>query len=141
MSERALILFLDGDVQDAYRQVTGLWKAHIKPRVERGQAQELELRPKRRSSAANKKLHAEIGEIAETLDWAGKKRDTETWKRLLVAAWLRAVGDEVEELPALDGRGVDVVFRRTSTLSKAETAELIEFVMAWKAEHMPPAED
>ena len=37
-------------------------------------------------------------------------------------------------LPALDGHGVDIVFRRTSQLTKAECAELSEFVMAWAAE-------
>ena len=38
-------------------------------------------------------------------------------------------------LVSLDGQGVDVVFRRTSSLSKAECSELLEFVMAWAAEN------
>ena len=38
-------------------------------------------------------------------------------------------------LPALDGHGVDIVFRRTSQLTRSECAELIEFVLAWAAEH------
>jgi hypothetical protein len=67
---------------------------------------------------------------------AGKKRDTEVWKRLMTAAWLRARGESVEVLPAIDGHGIDVVFRRTSSLTKAECSELLEFVLAWKAEHM-----
>jgi len=95
----------------------------------------LTLRPEKRSDAQNRLLHACIGEISKQVEWAGAKRDVETWKRLLVAAWLRARGESLEILPALDGHGVDIVFRRTSKLNKSECAELSEFVMAWAAEH------
>ena len=61
-------------------------------------------------------------------------RDVDTWKRLLTAGWLRARGESVEILPAIDGHGVDVVFRRTSNLTIKECAELIEYVHAWGAE-------
>lgn len=93
----------------------------------------LEVRPETRSDAMNKLLHALLTEIAKEREWAGKKRDVETWKRLLVAAWLRARGESIEILPALDGHGVDVVFRRTSKMSNAEVSELVEFIEAWRA--------
>ena len=57
-------------------------------------------------------------------------------KRLLVAAWLRARGESVEILPALDGHGIDVVFRRTSSLTKAECGELIDFIEAWRVDQL-----
>jgi hypothetical protein len=88
-----------------------------------------------RSSAENALLHAMLGYIAKHHEWAGKKRDTETWKRLLIAAWSRATGEHVELLPALDGHGVDIVFRRSSQMSRKECADLIEFVYAWGAEN------
>ena len=69
--------------------------------------------------------------MATQIEWAGKRRDVETWKRLLIAAWLRARGESVELLPALDGNGVDVVFARTSKLTGAECSELCEFIYAW----------
>lgn len=94
----------------------------------------LEIRPEKRSDAQNRLLHACLSEISKQVEWAGCKRDVETWKRLLTAAWLRARGEPIEMLPALDGHGVDIVFRRTSQLTKAECAELSEFVMAWAAE-------
>lgn len=94
----------------------------------------LEIRPEKRSDAQNRLLHACLGEISKQVEWAGCKRDVDTWKRLLTAAWLRARGEPIEMLPALDGHGVDIVFRRTSQLTKAECAELSEFVMAWAAE-------
>lgn len=91
-------------------------------------------KPVTRSSSQNAKLHAMLTEIAGQKEWAGMRRDVDTWKRLMVAAWCRARGENVELLPALDGHGVDIVFRRTSELSKGEMAELIEFVQAWAVE-------
>ena len=88
----------------------------------------------KRTLAENALLHALIDEIAERIEWAGKKRDAEVWKRLLVAAWCRVRGESMEILPALDGHGVDIVPARTSALSKKECADLIEYVYAWGAE-------
>jgi len=88
----------------------------------------------RRNNEQNALLHALLTEIARSVEWAGKKRDVETWKRLCTAAWLRARGESVEVLPAIDGHGIDVVFRRTSKLTKAECAELVDFVQAWAVE-------
>ena len=95
---------------------------------------EVEVREPRRTSPENRLLHALIGELSRKIDWAGAKRDEETWKRLLVAAWCRVDGKGVEILPALDGHGVDIVPARTSRLSKRDCAELIEFIYAWGAE-------
>jgi hypothetical protein len=93
----------------------------------------LSVKPQKRNLAQNARLHARLTEIADRHEWAGSKRDPEVWKRLLTAAWLRARGESVEILPALDGHGVDVVFRRTSDLTKAECGELMEFIDAWEA--------
>lgn len=95
----------------------------------------VEIKERKRSLDQNAKLHATLGDIAKQVPWAGNKRDIETWKRLMTAAWLRARGDQVEFLPALDGHGVDVVFRRTSDLTVSEVAELIEYINAWVAEN------
>lgn len=91
----------------------------------------VEIKPITRSLAQNAKLHALITDISKTLEWAGAKRDVETWKRLLTAAWLRARGEPIEMLPALDGHGVDIVFRRTSELTVNEMIELIEYIQSW----------
>lgn len=95
----------------------------------------LEVRLETRSSRQNRLLHAMLGDIAAQVEWAGAKRDVDTWKRLMVAAWCRARKEPVELLPALDGVGVDIVFRRTSQLSRAECVELCDFIAAWAAEH------
>jgi len=92
------------------------------------------IKPKNRSLEQNAKLHALIQEIAQETEWVGKKQEVETWKRLLTAAWLRARGEPVEMLPAIDGHGVDIVFRRTSDLTVPEMIELIEYIQAWAVE-------
>ncbi len=88
-----------------------------------------------RNLSQNAALHARLTEIAQSCTWAGQRQDVDTWKRLMVGAWSRVKGDPVVMLPALDGQGVEIVFRRTSSLSKQECSELLEFVNAWAAEH------
>lgn len=123
------------NAQQAHQCLTALW-SQIKPLLIAGHRLVVEIKPETRSSEQNAKLHAELSEVASHCEWAGRKRDMEVWKRLMTAAWLRARGESVEILPALDDHGIDVVFRRTSDLNRAECAELIEYVIAWKAEHM-----
>lgn len=88
----------------------------------------------KRSLPINAALHAKLTEIAQAREWAGKRWDVEVWKRLLTAAWCRATGQSVLMLPALDGAGVDIVFRRTSELTQAECRDLLAFIEAWEAE-------
>ncbi len=131
MTER-ITLPLINPVQ-AHQAIETAWM-HAKALLMAGHRLTLEVRPEKRSDAQNRLLHACLSEISKQVEWAGAKRDVDTWKRLLTAAWLRARGEGVEVLPAIDGHGIDVVFRHTSKLTKAECAELSEFVMAWAAE-------
>ena len=94
-----------------------------------------------RNLEINAALHARIGEIADSMTWVGKKWGIEVWKRLLVAAWTRATGESTLILPALDGHGVDVVFRRTSELSQAECRDLLAFIECWQAENEETCQD
>ena len=132
MSERITLSLYNA--QQAHQAIQTAWH-HAKGWLAAGDTRlTLEIRPEKRSDAQNRLLHACLSEISKQVEWAGCKRDVDTWKRLLTAAWLRARGEPIEMLPALDGHGVDIVFRRTSQLTKAECAELSEFVMAWAAE-------
>lgn len=90
--------------------------------------------PARRNLDQNARLHAALAQIARHVEWAGQKRSLDAWKRLLVAAWMRAEGRTVEMLPAIDGHGVDIVYSPTSDLSRADCASLIDFVDCWAAE-------
>lgn len=91
----------------------------------------LTIRPENRSDAQNRLLHARISDVARQCEWAGKRWDTESWKRLLTAAWCRTRNEGVEMVPAIDGKGFDVLYQRTSKLSRAECSDLCDFIMAW----------
>ena len=118
----------------AHRALSFIWD-DVRVALDAGQRLELVVRPEKRSNDQNALLHALLSEIAAKVEWAGARRDVETWKRLCTAAWLRARGESLEVLPALDGKGIDVVYAPTSKLTKAELSELVEFVSAWAIEH------
>ena len=84
-----------------------------------------------RSLEKNAHLHAVLGAISKQKQWAGSYLDIEAWKRLMVAAFEREKGHGVEMYPALDGHGIDIVYRRTSRMSQEEIRELIHFAEAW----------
>lgn len=86
---------------------------------------------RQRSVEKNAHLHAILSEIAAQKEWAGKSLDVEAWKRLMVAAFEREKGNGFEMYPAIDGHGIDIVYRRTSRMSQEEIRELIYFAEAW----------
>ena len=89
-----------------------------------------------RNLEQNALLHAELQELVGR-KWCGMTLDVEQWKRLMTSAWLRATGGGAVYVQAVDGQGMDVLYKRTSTMSKAEMSELIEYIKAWKAENVP----
>lgn len=121
--------------QQQAAQIIARLSAWMRPRLLQGQRLRLSIGEEKRSLPQNSKLHALLGEIAKQKEWAGQRWDAEDWKRLLTAAWMRANGKQAHIIPALDGQGFDVLYRHTSQLSKAECSDLLEFVVAWAAEH------
>lgn len=122
------------NAQQAHSAFEAAWKL-AKPWLLAGHRLELAIRPEKRSDRENRLLHSMLSHIAAHQEWAGKKHDAETWKRLLIAAWCRANGEVIEYLPALDGHGIDIVFRRSSELTRGECADLITFIYAWGCEN------
>lgn len=75
--------------------------------------------------------------LGAQLEWppgSGHKLNVRQWKQLLVATWERSEEKRAEFFPALDGEGIDWVFRRDAGLSKQEMSHLIEFGFAQGAE-------
>ena len=133
MADRLVLRLVNA--QQGHQAIKQAWEFAKGWLLAGGQRLVLEIKPETRSDAQNRLLHAMLGDIAAQVEWAGAKRDAEVWKRLLVAAWCRARREQVELLPALDGHGVDIVFRRTSQLTRGECAELCDFIGAWCAEN------
>lgn len=92
------------------------------------------IRLETRSDAQNRLLHSRIGDVAKHCAWAGRRWGTEEWKRLLTAAWCRTRNEGVQIVPAIDGQGFDVLYQRTSELTRSECVDLAEYVMAWGSE-------
>jgi hypothetical protein len=87
-----------------------------------------------RDNVKNAHLHAVLGAVSAQKKWHGKYLDIEAWKRLFIAAFEREKGHEIEMYPAIDGAGMDIVFRRSSWMSQEEIRELIHFVEALAVE-------
>ena len=91
-----------------------------------------------RNLEQNALLHAELQELAANKKWCNMTLEVEQWKRLLTAAWMRATKQGgVIYVPAVDGQGMDILYQRTSKLTKSEMSELIEYIKAWKDENVP----
>jgi len=120
-------------VLQAHQEIQRAW-AWAKAMLADGRRLVLELRLETRSDAQNRLLHSRLQDVAKHCEWAGARRDVDTWRRLFTSAWLRTHGQQVELLPALDGHGVDIVYASTTKLSRAQCADLSEYVMAWGSE-------
>lgn len=118
------------NMQQGHAAIMAMWQ-QVKPWLAAGHKLQIEIKQETRNSAQNAKIHALLTDISNQVEWAGEKRDVETWKRLLTAAWCRANDERVEVLPAIDGLGVDIVFRRTSKLNINECSSLIEYIYYW----------
>lgn len=126
------------NAQQARATLDTLW-SWAKPRLIAGRKLRLSVKEEKRSLPQNALLHALLTDISRQVEWAGKKRSVDVWKRLITAAWMRARGESVEVLPALDGHGIDIVWRSTADLSVAECSELLDFAQAWAEEHLEAA--
>ena len=122
------------DAQSGYQAIRHAW-TWAKPLLLAGHRLQLEIRPQTRSLEANARLHAMLSDVARQQTWAGQKLTIDQWKRLFTSAWLRARGESVQVMPAIDGNGIDVIYERTSKMSGAQVSELMEYIAAWGAEH------
>lgn len=88
-----------------------------------------------RSSDQNAKFHAICSDIAKSgMEWAGKRRDADAWKVLLVSGHTKATKGEVEMVPGLEGEFVNVR-ESTSQMGVRRAASLIEYALAFCASH------
>lgn len=102
--------------------------------VQAGQARVVSVSREQRTAAQNRLLHGLLQQISRAVPWAGAHRDVTTWKRLMTAAYLRAIGQSPEVLPSIDGKGIEVIYEPTSRMDVAQLTELIEFIQAWMAQ-------
>jgi hypothetical protein len=85
----------------------------------------------RRSLSQNSRFWAMLTDISQQYKHGDRYYTPDQWKVL----FLHAIGREFKFLPSLDGTTVVPYGKSSSNLSKAEMAELMEFIEAWGAEH------
>lgn len=82
-----------------------------------------------RNLEQNAKMWAMLTELAEQTDWHGISLSPDEWKDLLSAGLVQS-----KVVPNLTGNGFVILGQRTSKLSKAEFAALIELICAFGTE-------
>ena len=96
---------------------------------------EVVIGPGRRSLDQNAKFHAICEDFARAgVQWAGKPRDAAQWKVLLVSGHAAATKEGAEMVPGLEGEFVNLR-ESTARMSKARSSSLIEYALAFAAEH------
>lgn len=130
MNERTLTVTVKDAVQ-AHKALNAQVWPYVKAMTVAGHRLDIVVRPAKRSTEHNARLHATIAWVAKHIEWAGGMQTLDSWKRLFIAAWERARRTQVEHLPAIDGEGIDIVYRSTTELSGSETADLITYIYAW----------
>lgn len=89
----------------------------------------VKISPPKRTLDQNAKMWAMLSDVSRAKP-GGRAHTPETWKAL----FMHACGHEVQFGQGLDGTPFSMGFR-TSRLSKAQMAELIEFIYAWCADY------
>lgn len=95
----------------------------------------VEVKPRTRSLDQNAKFHALCSDLSQSgLEWAGKTRTPEQWKVLLVSGHAVATKEQAEIIPGLENEFVNIR-ESTALMSKQRGASLIEYTLAFCAQH------
>jgi hypothetical protein len=107
----------------------------VKPWLVAGHKLELRITPQTRTGEQNAKFHALCSDLAKSgMPWAGKPRDATAWKVLLVSGHAMATKEGAEIVPGLEAEFVNLR-ESTALMSKARGSSLIEYSLAFCAEH------
>ncbi len=90
---------------------------------------DLTIKPETRSTAQNRRMWAQLADIAAQVVWHGQKMSAEDWKHILSAALKRT-----RVCPGIDG-GFVVLGQSTSQMTRAEMSELQDLIEAFGAQH------
>lgn len=92
------------------------------------------IKPWSRSLDQNAKLHALFSDIAKSTKYLNRSLTAQQWKTLFISGHAIATGLGADMIPGLENEYVNV--RESSAqMSVERMSSLIEYVMAWQAEH------
>ena len=89
----------------------------------------VEIREPRRSDDQSRRMWSMLTDLAEQVDWYGKKLTAEDWKDVCTASLRKA-----RVVPTIDGDGFVPLGMRTSSMTKGEMNALMELIDAFGAE-------
>lgn len=93
------------------------------------------IREATRSLEQSAKFHAICSDLSRSrMAWAGKRRNAEEWKVLLVSAHTVATKGQVEIVPGIEGEFVNIR-ESTARMSRERASSLIEYAVAFCATH------
>lgn len=84
------------------------------------------IQPPNRTLEQNARLWAQLGDVAEQVEWYGKRLTPEDWKHVFTAS-LR----KLSVVPNLDGTGFVALGLSTSRMNKRELGDLIDLMTAF----------
>ena len=90
----------------------------------------VEIKPATRTLEQNAKLWSMLHEVAQQVEWHGRRLDAESWKHVFSSSLKR-----MDVVPNLEGTGFVALGLSTSKMTKRELADLITLVEAFGAEH------
>lgn len=93
----------------------------------------VEFRAPRRSNDQNALMWSLLAQVSKQVDWYGTKLSSEDWKDVLTASLRRT-----RVVPGIDAGTFVPLGMRTSQMTKAELADLIELIYAFGAERGVP---
>lgn len=105
---------------------------YIKSATIAGHRLHLEVRPDTRSLEQNRLMWSILHDISRHIEWYGQRLSPEDWKHLFTAALKKQ-----RAVPGIDG-GVVMLGQYTSRMTKAEMAEMIDFMTAFAVEKGVP---
>tara|TARA_R110000772_G_scaffold252195_1_gene367446 strand:+ start:46 stop:453 length:408 start_codon:yes stop_codon:yes gene_type:complete len=121
--------------QQGVEQMRSLWEK-MKVALDNGVELTVEVSRPNRSLQQNAMYHSIILAIAKQSRHLGSTWDADSWKRLLVDAYTKELGQNTGQvIPNLAGDGIVQLGLQTRKFTKAQASEFSEWLMAWCAEN------
>jgi len=116
-------------------QIREVWQ-RMKQALDSGVPLVMEITRENRSLPQNALIHSIISQISAQTQHLGSTWDAESWKRLLVDAYTREIGQNSGQvIPNLTGDGIVQLGLQTRKFTKAQASEFSEWLMAWAAQN------
>ena len=86
-----------------------------------------------RTAKQNDKIHPMCRDLANQVEWFGKKRSVEDWKDIMASSVKMANNKQLSPVPNNEG-GIVVLGLHTSKMTAAEVRDLIEYMYYFGSE-------